>query len=154
MDSLIYQDNTHKDIWLKLILAIPLALILVPALYSLAENNTETAMQMFGVIIFIVVVFWTIIPRQYLILDNKVKIVFVRPFAFNIPFNTIKTARIAKTTSFGINLPSSLSSKHAVEIIRKKRMGVIITPENRKLFLETLDKALSDWGKYHSRGTR
>jgi hypothetical protein len=154
VDSLIYQDNTHKDIWLKVVLAIPLVLILVPALYSLASNNTETAMGMFGVVVFILVVFWIIIPRQYLILDNKVKIVFVRPFVFNIPFNTIKTARIAKTTSFGVNFPSSLSSKHAVEIVRKKRMGVIITPENRELFLENLDKAVNEWQQRHGRGTQ
>jgi hypothetical protein len=154
MDSLIYEDKTHKDIWLKLVLAIPVALILVPALYSLANKDSETAMEMFGVVLFILIIFWVIVPRQYLILGDKVKIVFVRPFYFTIPFDTIKTARIAKGSSFGINLPSSLSSKHAVEIVRKKRLGVVITPDNRDLFLETLGKAMRDWAKYNSGSTQ
>lgn len=154
MDSLIHQDNTRKDIWLKLVLLIPLAIILVPAFDYLANNSTGEAVEMFGTAAFILVIFWIIIPRQYIIFDSKVKIVFVRPFSFTIPFHTIKTARIPKGASFGINFPSSLSNKHAVEIVRNKRMNVIITPANRELFLETLEKAMSVWRKYNSGGAR
>jgi hypothetical protein len=154
MDTLLYTDSTHKDIWFKLVLAIPVVIILVPALCYLNTNENEAAFGMFGTVVFILVIFWIIFPRQYVVFGSKVRIVFGGPFSFTIPFATIKMARIAKGTSFGMNLPSSLSNKHAVEIVRNKRMSVIITPANRELFLETLDKALSDWRKYNSRGTQ
>ena len=154
MDSLLYTDSTHKDIWFKLFLAIPVVIILAPALYYLNTNETEIAFEMFGTVVFILAIFWIIVPRQYVVFGSKVKIVFGGPFSFTIPFATIKLARIVKGTSFSMNLPSSLSGKHAVEVVRNKRMSVIITPANRELFLETLDKALSDWRKYNSRGAQ
>lgn len=154
MDSLIYQDNTHKDIWLKVVLIIPLVLILLPAFYHLATSDTGVAVEMFGPAALILVIFWIIIPRRYLIFDSKVTIVFGKPFSFSIPFDKIKAARILKGTSFGINFPSSLSSKHAVEIVRLKRMNVTITPDNPKLFLENLDKALNEWQQRHGKGTQ
>jgi len=153
MDSLIYQDNTHKDIWLKLVLAIPLVIILAPAFSSLASGDTRTAYEMFAIVVVIAVVIWLIIPRRYLIFNSKVKIVLGGLFSFTIPFHTIKTARSHRWTTLGINLPSSLSTKHVVEIVRNNRMPIIITPANRDLFLETLEKALSDWRTYHNRGS-
>lgn len=154
MNSLIYQDNTHKDMRLKLVLAIPGIIILAPAFYYLASGDTRTAYESFAIVVVMAVVIWLIIPRQYLILENKVKIVLGGPFSFCIHFKTIKTAHVPRGTTFGINFPTSLSSKHVVEIVRHRRMNVTITPHNRELFLETLQKALSDWRTYNNRGTR
>ncbi|MFC1905675.1 PH domain-containing protein [Chloroflexota bacterium] len=154
MEKLLYQDKTHKDIWLKLILAIPVIIMLILALIYMVGNDITTAYEMLISIVFIVAVLWFVIPRQYLIFDDKVKILLGGPFSFNISFNTIKTARIPKGTTFGINFPSSLSSKHAVEILRHRRMSVNITPDNRDLFLQTLEKAMDDWRIYQKRETR
>lgn len=153
MNSLIYQDNTHKDMRLKLVLAIPLIIILAPAFYYVASGDTRTAYELFAIVVVMAIVIWLIIPRQYLILENKVKIVLGGPLSFSIHFNTIKTAHAPRGTTFGINFPTSLSSKHVVEIVRHKRMNVTITPNNRELFLETLQKALGDWRTYNNRGT-
>jgi hypothetical protein len=153
MDSVIYQDNTNKDIWLKLILAIPLLVILGTAFYSLAANDIKTAVEMLGTVVLILIIFWTIKPRRYIIFDSKVKIVLGGPFSLNISFKNIKTARIPRGITFGINFPSSLSSKHAVEIVRKNGMTINITPDNRELFIESLEKAMSNWKQYNSRGT-
>jgi hypothetical protein len=147
MDILLHEDNTHKDIWLKLILAVPIIIILVAALLFLADNKTEDALAMFGVVVLIFIIFSIIIPKQYLIFDDRVKIVFASPFSFNIPFDTVKKVGVAGGTSFGLNFPSSLSNRHAVEILRKKRIAVYITPDNRELFLEKLGKAMSNWVK-------
>lgn len=154
MESLLYKDTTHKDIWLKLVLAIPVIIILVPALYYLMNNDTRTAYEMLVVAGVIVLVIWLVIPRQYLVFDSKLKIVLGGPFSFTVHFNTIKAARIPKGTTFGINFPSSLSSKHVVEIIRKRRMSVTITPNDRDLFLKMLEKALNDWRLYTERGAQ
>lgn len=153
MDSIIYQDDTNRDIWLKLILAVPVLIILGTAFYSLGTSDVKTAIEMFGVAILILLIFWLIFPQKYVILDSKVKIVLGGPFSFNIPFNSIKTARIPKGFTTGVNFPSSFSGKHAVQIVRKKGMNVNITPANRELFLKNLEKAMNDWKEYYSRGT-
>lgn len=153
MDSIIYQDDTNKDIWLKLLLAIPVLIILGTAFYLLITNDVKAAIEMFGVVVLILIIFWLIFPKKYIILDSKVKIVLGGPFSFNIPFKNIKTARIPKGITSGINFPSSFSGKHAVQIVRKKGMNVNITPADRELFLKNLEKAMDDWEKYYSRGT-
>jgi len=153
VDSIIYQDDTNKDIWLKLLLAIPVLIILGTAFYLLITNDVKAAIEMFGVVVLILIIFWLIFPKKYIILDSKVKIVLGGPFSFNIPFKNIKTARIPKGITSGINFPSSFSGKHAVQIVRKKGMNVNITPADRELFLKNLEKAMDDWEKYYSRGT-
>jgi hypothetical protein len=154
MESLLHRDPTHRDIWLKLILAIPIIVILIPALLYLAGNDRRTAYEMLAIVAVIAIVMWLIIPRQYLILEDRLKIVLGGPFSFSIPFKNIKTARIPKGTTLGVNFPSSLSSKHVVEIVRNGRLSVTITPNDRDLFLKTLEKGLNDWKIYQNRGVR
>ena len=154
MASLIHQDTTHKDIWLKLILAIPVVIIVAPALYYLATSESKVAYELLAIVVVMAIVLWLIVPRQYLIMDSRVKIVLGGPFSFSIHFNTINTARIPRGTTFGINFPSSLSNKHVVEIVRNRRMNVTITPNERELFLKTLEKALGDWRTYQSKEAR
>jgi hypothetical protein len=89
--------------------------------------------------------YWAIFPRRYCILDNKVKIVLGGPFSFNIPFDNLETARAPEGVTCGINFATCFSSKNAVEIVKKKGLNVNITPGDRELFLENLDKALADW---------
>src|SRR4030042_338390 len=136
MESLLHKDTTHRDIRLKLVLAIPVVIILIPALYALASNDTRTAYEMLVIVAVIIIVMWLIVPRQYLIFDDRLKIVLGGPFSFGVHFNTIKTARIPKGTTFGVNFPSSLSNNHVVEIVRNRRLSVTITPNERDLFLK------------------
>ena len=154
MESLLHRDPTHRDIWLKLVLAIPVTAILILAFVYLTDNDSQAAYEILAIVAVIVIVMWLIIPRQYLILEDRLKIVLGGPFSFSIPFNTIKFARIPKGTTFGVNFPSSLSSKHVVEIVRNRRLNVTITPNDRDLFMKTMEKALSDWKTYQNRGTR
>ena len=151
MNILLHEDKTHKDAWLKLVLAIPMILVLGGGLQFLANNNVEDALAMFGLVVLFVIVFSIIVPRRYLIFDDKVKIQFIRPFSFSIPFDTIKKVEVAGKSSIGLNFPSSLSSSHAVGILRKKRLAAYITPDNRELFMETLEKAMSNWQKEKDR---
>jgi len=110
-------------------------------------------MGMFGTAAFMAVVFWVVFPRNFCILDSRVKIVLGSPFSLNIPFNTIEAARIPKGLTFGVNFVTTFSSSHAVEVVRKRRLNVNITPGDRELFLENLDRALNSWRTY-DRGTR
>jgi hypothetical protein len=95
----------------------------------------------------ILVLFWLILPRKYQILEEKLRIVLGGPFSFHIPFETIEAAKqlsVAKSATFwGLNFSPTL--KNIVGIKRKKGMNVTISPSNPGLFLENLDKAITDW---------
>jgi len=149
MDSLIYEDKAYHDIWLKVVLALPLAIFFIWGLY-LATSEPETAKGLFFTAVFIAIILWTILPRKYCILDSKVKVVLGGSLSFSIPFDTIEIARIPKGTTVGINLVTSFSSKNAVQIVRKRRLNVNITPSNRELFLENLDRTLNRWRSYNT----
>ena len=144
MDSLIYEDKPRYDIWMKAIMALPLFFVVIAALY-LASNEPEAAIGMFGTAAFVVAIYWAVFPRKYRILSSKVKIVLGGPFSFNIHLDNIETARAPEGATVGINFASSFSSKNAVQIVRRKGLNVNITPSNRELFLENVDKALSNW---------
>lgn len=150
MDSVVYEDTPKYDVWLKAILAFPLFLVLIGAFY-ITSSEPEAAIGMFATAVLIVIVYWAVMPRKYRILDSKVRIVLVGPFSFNIPFDTIEIARIPKGPTFGINFPTSFSSKNVVQIVRKGKLNVNITPSNRELFLKNMDKALNSWRSYNIR---
>ena len=141
-NTLIHQDIPHYDMWLKLILGGTLAVIVVPALFSIDSDPGE-AIGLFCTALFVAVIFWFVMPRRYLILSDRVRIVLGGPFSFNISFDTIKIARIPKGMTVGINFVTSF--KNSVEIVRGKGMNVNISPGDRESFIEKLDKALDSW---------
>lgn len=143
MDSLIYEDKPHYDIWLKLIIAFPLVFILIGAVNLV--NDREEAIGMFVTAVLIAVIYWAVFPRKYCILDSKVKIVLGGPFSINIPLDTIETTRTPKGMALGINFATSLSGKNAIQIVRKGKMNVNITPSDRELFVKNLDTTLDSW---------
>jgi hypothetical protein len=147
VNILIHEDNTHRDIRLKLFLAVSVIIFLAAALSFLGNNKIGDALAMFILAGSLVIIFSIIIPRHYLIFDDRVKIRFAGPLSFTIPFSTINKVGTAGRVSFGLNFPSSLSSSHAVGILRKRRLAVYITPDDRELFIKKLEKAINDWIK-------
>lgn len=150
MESLIYEDTPRYDVWLKAIMVLPLFFVLIGAFY-LAASQPESAIGMFATAVLMAAIYWAVFPRKYRILESKVKIVLGGPFSFDIPFDSIETARAPQGASVGINFPSSFSSKNAVQIVRRKGLNVNITPSDREVFLENLDEALNSWRSQHER---
>lgn len=148
MDSIIYEDRPRYDVWLKAIMVLPVFFV-IAGVYYLITAQVEAAIGMFALTVLMATTYWAIFPRKYLILDSKIRIVLGGQFSFNIPFDNLETARAPEGVSFGINFATAFLSKHAVEIVRKKGLNVNITPSDRELFLENLNKALNDWRKYN-----
>ena len=73
MDSIVYEDRPRYDIWLKAILAFPLAIVLIPGLYAFSDGDMETALGMFVTAAVVSVAFWAILPEGiwYLIVRSK-----------------------------------------------------------------------------------
>lgn len=53
------------------------------------EDTMTGAITLWGVTIFWVLLFRAILPQQYQILDDRVKVILGGPFSFNIPLNSI-----------------------------------------------------------------
>ncbi len=144
MDSIIYEDNPHYDVWIKGIMMLPIFFIVI-GLYFLFTAGIEAAVGVFATGLLMGAVYWAVFPRKYQVLDSKLKIVLGGPFSFNIPYDTLKTASKPEGVNFGINFATTFISEHAVEIKRTRGMTVNITPGNRDRFLENLNKAVYDW---------
>jgi len=142
MDELLYEGKAYRDTWLKVILMGIILSIALPASYSYLLGNTLDAALMMATAAFIAIVFAYIIPTKYYIFSSKMQIVFRRPFVFTIPFSFIERARVPRVFSLTVNFPSSLSGRQAVEIVRRKRMNVLITPDNPAEFMEKLNSEL------------
>ena len=148
MDSVIYEDRPRYDIWFKAIMLLPVFFVLGGVIY-LATGEYEASIGMFAAAVLMAVIYWAVLPRKYQILDSQIKIVLGGQFSFSIPFDNLETAGKPEGAVLGINFATTFLSKHAVEIVRKKGMNVNITPNDRDLFLENLDKALDDWRRYN-----
>ena len=141
MDSLVYEDKPLYDIWFRAILGLIVVIVVVPALF-LFNSDRETSIGLLGTII-IAILLWVVLPRKYLILHDRVKIMLGGRLSLTISFDNIEAARIPKGLTMGINFVTSV--KNPVEIVRKKGMNVNISPTNRDLFIENMDKALNNW---------
>ncbi|MFC1963240.1 PH domain-containing protein [Chloroflexota bacterium] len=131
--------------WLKLLLGGVLLLLLITGFLRLSNNAVEAA-TIFGVVGFLVLLCLAILPRRYQIYSNKVSIVLGGPLAFNIHFNTIKEAKPTrgyKAFAYG-GIRFVTSSKTALEITRSKGLNVVISPSDREVFMEHLQRALPE----------
>jgi hypothetical protein len=140
---LLYDDAPRTDIWLKLMLTGIQAIFLVVGIVLLFQD-TASAFGMFGVTIFYAVLFRLVMPRKYQVYSDKVRIVLGGPFAWNIPFSTIKEVRSASVTSaFAYNgVRFATSSRGVVEIRRSRGCNVVISPSNKDVFLEQVSTAM------------
>jgi len=151
MDSVIYEDNPHYDVWLKGIMVLPVFFVIM-GVYYLITAQLEAAIGMFAITLLMAAFYWAIFPRKYQILDSKLRIVLGGQFSFNVPFDNLELAGKPEGVSLGLNFATTFLSQHVVEIKRKKGMNVNITPNNRELFLENLNKALHEWRRNNIKG--
>src|SRR4030043_490101 len=150
MDSIVYEESPGYDSLLKGICVLPVFFI-VFGIYYLIIAEVGAAIAMFATTLLMGIIYWAIFPRKYQILDSKFRIVLGGPFSLNVPFSNLEAARAPEGATFGINFHTCISSDRVVQIIRKKGWNVNITPNDRDLLLENLNKALNDWRRYNAR---
>jgi hypothetical protein len=166
MKIVLYEDSPKYDLWLKIVLAFVPSLFIVLALliyYGVlpAESQEEARIALavlFATAIFILLLYWAILPKKYQILEDRIRIsnFLGKPFPFDIiGFNTIEETRRAEDKrglTWGINSITSIKKKNIIVIVRSKGMDVTISPSNRELFLQELNKAIANWKRsegYH-----
>ncbi len=140
---LMYEDTARYDRLQFVFLVIIIAATLAPAIVLLFLDPTGAAV-MFGATLLDVLIFHLVFPRRYQVFNTKLRIVLGWPINWDIRLSTIKEARPAPGISTWIygGVRLATSSATAVEIVRKKGMGVIISPSDRETFLERLNDAV------------
>ena len=124
------------------IIAIPLIIAIV-----LLTQDILGAVIMFGITVFDAIIFWCILPKRFLVYEDRIKIVLGGPFSYTVPFRDITNVRQATKDMawvyWGMRLGTSL--KFQVEIERKNGLGVIISPSMENEFIEQLNLARENY---------
>ena len=124
------------------IIAIPLIIAIV-----LLTQDILGATIMFGVTVFDAILFWCILPKRFLVYEDRLKIVLGGPFSYTIPFRDITNVRQATKDMAWVywGLRLGTSKKYQVEIDRKNGLGVIISPSMENEFIERLNQARENY---------
>ena len=157
MDLVLFEDRIKYDLWAKAALIFPIIFLLalgilfyIDAHYrdvipSESESDSNTAaITIFASVLFVLVVYWLLLPRKIYVLQDRVKLK-VGEFFWNVPFETIVSVKPAKGIIVWKGFSSITSWSSQVDIIRSKGQNIRISPARREQFLECVERAMSDW---------
>jgi hypothetical protein len=149
--NLIYEDHPQPVWWLKLILGTILLLTFITGLVFLTIDKAAS-LVMLVVTVFDGLLFYLIMPRAYQIYSNRLRVVLGGPFGMNIKFKDIKSVKqVSGNQAFGSNgIRFTTSNKYVLEISRKGKMDVTISPAGGEIFLEQLNQSLKAYSSGRS----
>ena len=144
--QIIFEDKPVYDRFNKYMVGIILTIPLVIAIVLLTQDTLGAAI-MFGVTVFDAILFWCILPKRFVVYEDRLKIVLGGPFSYTIPFRDIvQVQQATKDKAFvywGMRLGTSL--KFQVEIKRKNGLSVLISPAMENDFIEQLNEVRKNY---------
>jgi hypothetical protein len=168
MSNLVYEDDPwkkppspsqswgerHDPPFYYVILIVGL-----PIIFSLAILITRfNKMLYFSIVVVISLIITAVVleltPKKYQIFNDKISIVRNWLPPFDIPFSNIESiteTTWVRTWGLNFNIINSMNSDYILRITRKRGTKVHITPSDRPLFLEHLNKAIYDWKRSAAR---
>jgi hypothetical protein len=142
----IFEDKPVYDKWNKYVLVGIIAIPLVVGIVLTAVDILGAAI-MFGVTVFDALLLWCILPKRFLVYEDRIKIVLGGPFSYTIPFLDIvevkQATRDMAVIYWGMRLGTSL--KFQVGIERKNGLSVLISPSMENAFIEQLNQARENY---------
>jgi len=161
MDLVIFEDGIKYDFWIKVVLVLSLGLLIVMGILfdvdardsdifpgePAAESRTGSFV-LFAAAVFLVAVYGLILPRTIAVSQEGLILRF-RAFSWNIPFATIRSINPATGIIFWWAHSWITSYRSQIEIIRKSRLKIRVSPSRRDQFLEYAHKAFADWKNTH-----
>jgi hypothetical protein len=142
----IFEDKPVYDKWNKYVLVGIIAIPLVVGIVLTAVDILGAAI-MFGVTVFDALLLWCILPKRFLVYEDRIKIVLGGPFSYTIPFLDIvevkQATRDMAVIYWGMRLGTSL--KFQVVIERKNVLSVLISPSMENAFIEQLNQARENY---------
>jgi len=142
---LLYQDKPKYGLLLKLILIIPV-ILLASSIYLWSTGDAFVSLTLLTEAFIIGLIFWFVLPREYQVYENHLRIVLGGPFSVKVGFRSIEAIRITSRVSFTVNFVTRITKSY-VEIVIKKGMSIAITPTDDESFVEKANLALSQWAK-------
>ena len=161
MDLVIFEDNIKYDFWIKVVLVLSLVLLIVLGILfyvdardsdifpgELAAESRTGSFVLFAAAVFLMAVYWLILPRTIAVSQESLILRF-RAFSWNIPFATIRSINPASGIIVWWAHSWITSYRSQIEIIRKYRLKIRVSPSRRDQFLEYAHKAFADWKNTH-----
>jgi hypothetical protein len=161
MDPVIFEDGIKYDYWIKVVLVLSVALLIVLGiLFNVdardsdifpgepAAESRAASFVLFASAVFLVAVLWLILPRTIAV-SREGLILRFRAFSWNIPFATIRSIDPASGIIVWWAHSWITSCRSQVEIKRIDRLKIRVCPSRRDQFLEHARKALADWKTAH-----
>jgi hypothetical protein len=147
---LLYQDKPKYGLIMKLILIIPV-ILLASGIYLWSTGDALGSLALLIEAFIIGPILWFVLPREYQVYENHLRIVLGGPFSVKVGFQNIEAVRITSRMSFNIHFTTTVTRSY-VEIAIKKGMSIAITPTDDKTFVEKANQALSQWAKGQALG--
>lgn len=160
-DMILYETPVKYERWVKFVIALPAILLVVAGLvlsrivHIPGVNPSGSGRELhivstvfFATAPFILFIYWLVLPTRISIHQDKMRVKFGR-FFWTIRFETIESVRAASGFPPAFSHSSVTSYRNQVEIVRKSRMPVRLSPENRDEFLGHIHRALSEWKRAH-----
>ncbi len=139
----IYEDGAAIDWWFKALIVAIMAATFIPGLV-IVSHQPLGGWVMLGTMVIEGLLFHWLLPRRFQLYSDRLRVVLGYPFAFSVRLDTIKEARAisAARTLFNTGLRMATSPSHGVEIRRRGGSDLVISPQNRALFLEQVNGVL------------
>jgi hypothetical protein len=157
MDLVLYEDNIKYDFWVKVALVFPVVLLIAMGLFfyvdahykdvipsESAKDSNTGAIVLFASAPFILFVYWMVLPRKIFILQDRIRLKFGQ-FFWNVPFKTIESVKASRGIAAWSYCISITCYSTQIEIVRKKRGNIRVSPTHRDQFLDSVKRALYDW---------
>ena len=161
MDLVIFEDSIQYDWWIKLVLVLSVALLVVLGILfdvdardsdifpgEPAAESQAGSFVLFAAAVFLIAVYWLILPRTIAVSQEGLILRF-RAFSWNIPFASIRSINPASGIFVWWAHSWITSYRSQIEISRKNRLKIRVSPGRRDQFLEYAHKALADWKNTH-----
>jgi hypothetical protein len=161
MDLIVFEDSIRYDPCIKVVLALSVVLLVVLGVLFYVDASDgdifpgEPAAQsrtgsvvLFGSAVFVLVIYWLILPRKIAVSQDGIVLRF-NAFSWNIPFGTIRSIKTARGIIVFWAHSWITSYATQIEIRRRYRLKIRVSPARRDQFLEYANKALADWRNAH-----
>lgn len=161
MDLDIFEDSIKYDIWIKGVLILSVVLLIVLGILfdvdaresdifpgEPAVKSRSGSFVLFAAAVLLVAVYWLILPRTIAVSQDGLILRF-RAFSWKIPFTTVRSIGPASGMIVWWAHSWITSYRNQIEIIRKYRLRIRVSPSRRDQFLEYAHKAFADWRNTH-----
>jgi hypothetical protein len=146
LDNPVYEDRPQIDSWLKLLIGLVLGVTLVLGLVFIKLDRVG-AIVLFAVTLFDALLFYCVTPRSYQIYSDRLKIRLGGPFSKTLFFKDVTSFKRVEggNALASCGLRFSPSTRYVVEIRRKGKISVTLSPSGGEQFVEQLGQAVKNY---------